>query len=73
MNAMRKKDAYGAQLAAANAARNAAALFAVLDGLVADLPAGLSPELMEHVERIGAVIDAGKVFATQAREYLDGQ
>ncbi|UPY36205.1 hypothetical protein [Sediminicoccus sp. KRV36] len=66
------KDAYAARLAAARAAQNAAALFAVLDGLVTDLPTGMSPEMIGHVDRIAAVIDAGKVFATQAREYLNG-
>lgn len=69
----RKPDAFAAQLAAANAARNAAALFEVLDVLVDDLPAGLPPALMIQLDRIAAVIDAGKVFATQAQEYLDGQ
>lgn len=68
----RCKDAYAARLAAAKSARNAAELFAVLGDLVIDLPVGMSPEMMGHVDRIAAVIDAGKVFATQAREYLDG-
>lgn len=68
-----RKDACAARLAAARAAQNAAALFAVLDGLVNDLPTGMSPGMICHVDRIAAVIDAGKVFAAQAREYLDGQ